>query len=123
MSYVNSRESEPPPSEGVSHDTLYLARQAQGGETEALNELFERYSERLHGLARPRMGPELRRHVDSVDMTQDALLEAARSFEFLELRTKKALMVFDVLLPFFHEILEDFLRIFLPRHPKCEYPY
>lgn len=58
-----------------------LIRRAKDGSSEALNVLFERYGERLLALVRLRLGPDLRRHLESRDVVQETLLKAFRGID------------------------------------------
>jgi RNA polymerase sigma-70 factor (ECF subfamily) len=50
--------------------------QAQEGDTSALDQLCGVYTERVRRIVRFRMGPELRSHLESMDLVQEALVEA-----------------------------------------------
>ena len=69
-----------------------LFRQARGGSPEALDALFARYGERLHGLIRLRLGPQLRRRMDSRDILQATLLKAFQGIERFEGSGSRSLM-------------------------------
>ncbi len=53
-----------------------LFKRARQGSQEAVNEVLERYGERLHRLIRVRLGPQLRRRLESRDILQATLLKA-----------------------------------------------
>lgn len=62
-------------------DSALLLRQAREGSPAALGELFELCGEKLLALVRLRLGPSLRRELESRDVLQETLLKA---FERLE---------------------------------------
>ena len=86
--------SEPPPSSRDADDdleqTVELVQRAQGGDTQAFDALLERYQERVHRLVRSRMGGELRREADSLDMVQEAMVDVCQGFERFEQRSESA---------------------------------
>ena len=47
---------------------------------------------RIHRVARRRLGPGLRREVESCDIAHEAVIEAIRGFDRFELRNKPALL-------------------------------
>lgn len=57
-------------------DDIQLIREAKEGSETALNTLFGRYGSRLLALIRLRMGPSLRRRLESQDMLQLTMLKA-----------------------------------------------
>lgn len=61
-----------------------LLARAQGGEREALDELFALASDRVLFFIRMRLRPPLRERVDELDVLQETYLEACRSFERFE---------------------------------------
>jgi len=58
-----------------------LFERARQGHGEAINAVFERYGERLHRLIRVRLGPQLRRRLESRDILQATLLKAFQGIE------------------------------------------
>lgn len=56
--------------------TQELIAQAQGGDASALGQLCSVYTERVRRIVRFRMGPELRPHLESMDLVQEALIDA-----------------------------------------------
>ena len=72
-------------------DSIDLIRRAQGGELEAYEHLFRRYYERVHAIVRQRLGVALRADVESLDIVQDAMIDAVRGFQNFELRDEGAL--------------------------------
>lgn len=75
----------------VAH-SLVLARRARDGDERALNELLERYQERLRRIVRVRMGAGLRRELESMDVVQEALIVAARKIDTAQLRTHASIL-------------------------------
>jgi len=64
-----------------NHKTRQLVIQAKDGDKSALNQLYSVYAERVRWMVRLRMGKELRRRLDSMDVVQDALLHALGGIE------------------------------------------
>jgi len=58
--------------------THQLVTLAQGGDDSALNQLCGIYAERVRRIVRFRMGPELRSQLESMDLVQEALIEAVK---------------------------------------------
>ncbi len=56
--------------------TQQLVALAQEGDASALDQLCGVYVERVRRIVRFRMGPELRSHLESMDLVQEALIEA-----------------------------------------------
>jgi RNA polymerase sigma-70 factor (ECF subfamily) len=65
----------PVPPVDLGRSRALLAR-AQDGDADALNELFERYYDRLQRLVRIRLGSQARRLVDSTDIVQETFQAA-----------------------------------------------
>jgi RNA polymerase sigma-70 factor (ECF subfamily) len=63
------------------NETLVLIRNAQGGDREAYERLFERYYPRIRCIVRARTGHALRRRMDTEDILQNAMVEAIRSLQ------------------------------------------
>ncbi len=63
------------------HNTQQLVTLAKDGDDDALNQLCRVYAERVRWMVRLRMGKELRRKLDSMDVVQDALLHALGGIE------------------------------------------
>lgn len=72
--------------------TQDLLLAAQSGQKEAREELFARYRPRVLALARGRLGRQLRRALDSQDLVQEALAEAAKDLERFEWRGESSLI-------------------------------
>jgi len=73
--------------EGPSESkTLELLGRVRGGEDEAWNELFRRHHDQLLFAVRMRLGPDLRKHLQSVDIFQSVALESLRALEGFEYR-------------------------------------
>jgi len=60
------------------NESLDLVRRAQDDDTEALNQLFKRYYERVHRIARIRMGALVRRAMEPCDIVNETYIVAAR---------------------------------------------
>ena len=58
--------------------TQQLVTLAQGGDNSALGQLCSVYGERVRRIVRFRMGPELRSQLESMDLVQEALVEAVK---------------------------------------------
>jgi len=58
--------------------TQQLVTLAQGGDDSALDQLCGIYAERVRRIVRFRMGPELRSQLESMDLVQEALIEAVK---------------------------------------------
>ncbi len=69
-----------------------LFTQARGGSPEAIGALFERYGNRLHALIRLRLGPDLRRRLESRDILQATLLKAFKGIERFDGSGTRSLM-------------------------------
>ena len=63
------------------HESSHLFERAQRGSPEAIGAVFERYGDRLHALIRLRLGPQLRRRLESRDILQATLLKAFQGFD------------------------------------------
>ncbi len=58
------------------HKTRQLVALVKGGDESALDQLCRVYAERVRWMVRLRMGKELRRNLDSMDVVQDVLIHA-----------------------------------------------
>ena len=75
-----------------SEEGSKLFRRARDGSPEAVNALFERYGGRLHALIRARLGPNLRRRLESRDILQATLLKGFQGIERFEGSGSRPLM-------------------------------
>ncbi|MHC4845671.1 MAG: RNA polymerase sigma factor [Planctomycetota bacterium] len=66
--------------------TIDLLQQAQDGNKEALNRLFDRYYERVRRIVRLRLGNRLRQRVESGDILQETFVAAVGDFDRFEVR-------------------------------------
>lgn len=66
--------------------SLDLLRRAQDGDGGAVDQLFGRYYERVRRIVRMRIGPVLRRRIDSGDILQETFIAAVGSFDRFEVR-------------------------------------
>lgn len=64
---------------GVAHG-FELLREARKGSPDAISELFGRYGPKLHASIRARLGPQLRRRVESRDILQVTPTKAFQGF-------------------------------------------
>jgi RNA polymerase sigma-70 factor (ECF subfamily) len=72
--------------------SLLLIRKAQEGDAQAYEELFERYYPRVHRIVRRQMGNQARIDGDSMDVLQEAMIQAIRAFDRFEVRSQPALI-------------------------------
>ncbi len=72
--------------------SVELVRDAQGGDGGALNELLDRYQDRVRYVIRMRMGPHLRQTVESGDILQEVLISAIMGFERFEMRHERSFL-------------------------------
>ncbi len=80
-----------PPSPDVTR-SLDLVRRAQKGEDEALNDLIDRYYERVRKIVRVRLGKPLRNYVESGDILQETFAAAVTAFNRFEMREESSLI-------------------------------
>ena len=73
-------------------ESAVTLQRARDGSSEALNIIFNECGERLLGLIRLRLGPELRRHIESRDILQETLLRAFENFDDFRGSSQKTLM-------------------------------
>ena len=75
-------------------DSLDVARRAQAGDEDALNELFARYQAPLQRIVRIRMGNHLRRQggLESMDMVQRTFAKAHSKLAGMELRSSRSIL-------------------------------
>ena len=62
-------------------ETLHLFQSAKSGDHEAIRDLIVKYQDKIHKLARIRLGKKLRSKMDSMDIVQDAMLKALESLD------------------------------------------
>lgn len=77
----------------MDHDltrTAELIRSAQGGDTDALNRLIARYYERVRRIVTLRLGPRLRKRLETSDILQETFIAAMRTFDQFEMRDEGA---------------------------------
>lgn len=74
--------------------TLNLVNEAKAGDKAALNELLDRYADRVRQIVRIQLGPRLRASADSADLMQETLLEACRSLDDFEPRSGESKFVY-----------------------------
>ncbi len=75
-----------------STESSQLFTRARGGSTEAIGAVFQRYGDRLHALIRLRLGPDLRRRLESRDILQATLLKAFVGIERFDGSGSRSLM-------------------------------
>ena len=69
-----------------------LVAKAQGGDVDALNELFHRYHQTMVDVARRKLGPKLRLKEEPDDLAQTTFREAARDFQRYEYQGEGSLL-------------------------------
>ncbi len=74
------------------NESSLLFTRARGGSTEAIGAVFERYGNRLHALIRLRLGPNLRRRLESRDIPQATLLKAFKGIDRFDGSGTRSLM-------------------------------
>ena len=77
-----------------SEASVDLLVKAQSGDADALNGLLERYLPRLTRWASGRLPYGLRSMLDTGDLVQDAIINALRNLDTLEIRTEAALLTY-----------------------------
>ncbi len=80
------------PEEFHNEETAKLVAQAQGGNVDALNELFARYHQTMIEVARKQLGPRLRLKEDPDDLAQTTFREATRDFARYRYRGENSLV-------------------------------
>lgn len=79
--------------EGFENDeTAKLVSAAQGGDPDALNDLFTRYHQTMVEMARRKLGPRLRLKEDPDDLAQTTFREATRDFSSYTYRGEGSLL-------------------------------
>ena len=82
----------PSPSPAELTQSMQLAVRAQGGDRQALDDLFRRYEAQVHRIARIRMGRRVRAFMDSGDLVQNTYLVATRKIGSLELASHASII-------------------------------
>src|SRR5437870_13066844 len=72
--------------------TQALLQRVQTGDTEALNELYNRYLMRVLAAVRARLGAELRGKLETWDVVQDALLASLKNVQSFDQTSEGALL-------------------------------
>lgn len=85
-------------------DSIQLVQAAQHGDMRAYERLFGRYYLRVLRQVRSRLGPGLRRELESQDVAQEAMVEAIRDFDGFEIESRAGLI------KLFAAIVENRLR-------------
>ena len=75
-----------------SNESVVLVRQAQNGNLDALNQLFQRYYTRVQRIVRLRLGQELRQSLDSGDILQDTFIGAIEGLRDFEMQDDSSLI-------------------------------
>jgi RNA polymerase sigma-70 factor (ECF subfamily) len=73
-------------------ETFELVRRAQEGDQAALEALFARYYERIRRVVRARIGPGLRRRLETGDILQRTFVKAVDVFDRFEMRDEGSLI-------------------------------
>lgn len=81
-------EGTPPEDSDDLDQTVDLVARAKGGDSAAFEVLMERYHARVHRIVRARMGGELRREAESLDMVQEAMVDVCAGFDRFEQRSE-----------------------------------
>lgn len=92
------------------HKTQQLVALAKQGDPSALNQLCGVYGERVRRIVRLRIGPELRSKFDSVDVVQDALIQALGSLNDFTYRNEGDFLrwLCRIAENTFHDVLDKF---------------
>lgn len=80
------------PDDDQLNTSIDLVRRAQGGDKAALDDLFQRYYERVRRIVRVRLGRRLRRWLDSEDVLQGTFIGAVRTFDNFEMRDESSFL-------------------------------
>jgi RNA polymerase sigma factor (sigma-70 family) len=78
----------------LDHDTGSLIQAAQTGNKTAVNDLYQRYVNRVRAVVRARIGPALRAKEQSDDIVQEALLKSLAGLGEFEYRTDGAFIAY-----------------------------
>ncbi|MFG0316521.1 MAG: RNA polymerase sigma factor [Planctomycetota bacterium JB042] len=79
MSPSESPPPRRPPGARASATTQWLVRRSRDGDPAALEQLLDRAAPRIRSRVRRRLGRDLRAHVESGDVAQEVLFDAARA--------------------------------------------
>lgn len=69
------------PMNDAAKKTIKLVLDAQRGDEKALNQLYNRYLERVHRIVRLHLGRKLRSKLDSMDIVQDVMIRVLKDFK------------------------------------------
>ncbi|MFO1032398.1 MAG: sigma-70 family RNA polymerase sigma factor [Planctomycetota bacterium] len=90
---MSEPKEEPTSAKSSPLDTTFaLVRRAQGGDRIALEALTERYYGRLGRIVRVRIGPQLRRHLETGDILAESFAKAIQIFDRFEMRDEGSLL-------------------------------
>ena len=81
-----------PPERDHALATGALVQRARAGDGAAMAVLLERYAPRVLRVVRRRLGPDLRRHVDSGDVVQETMVEVVRSIGGFQPRDERSFL-------------------------------
>ena len=85
-------EPEPPEEEPDLSESIELVRRSQDGDAAAREALVARYYDRVQAMVRKRMGADLRGAMESGDLVQEVMLNAARAIDGFEVRSHEELV-------------------------------
>ena len=72
--------------------TRVLLDQYRGGDADALNQLYGRYTQRVFAVVRARLGSKLRQRVQSCDIVQEAMLDSLKNLEKFDYASEGAFL-------------------------------
>ena len=75
-----------------THATATLLLHIQQGDTQAIDQLYRRYQDRVLTAVRYRLGRKLRQKVESADIVQNVLMDALKKVESFDFRTEGAFL-------------------------------
>ncbi len=82
-------DSQPaPPSDGDATPTRVLIERIEDGDSGAFDQLYQRYHQRILQSVRVRLGPKLRRRLDSMDVFQSSIRDALSHLDQLRNRSE-----------------------------------
>lgn len=85
-------EPDPPADEPDLSESIELVRLSQDGDEAAREALVARYYARVLAMVRKRMGADLRSAMESGDLVQEVMLNAARAIDGFEVRSHEELV-------------------------------